>query len=238
MESVYKLFGIYRITNKVTGMSYIGKTSMNFGDRWDSHRSLLNSGTHSNPGLQSDWNEYGSDSFEFAVIQVVDDVATLDDLEIKYIAEYRTSGLSYNLHDGGSVGYNLGKHLSEETKKKIGEKNREHMTGRKLSDETKKRMSQSQSKRFESWTEDDRKRWGKMTSEAASGYKWSEEAKANFSRIQKERPNGAKFTPDDIRAIRRKKAGGATLKELAEEYNTSPAYISSIVHRRRWSGID
>ena len=73
MKDIYKQFGIYRITNILDGMSYIGKTGMNFGDRWDSHRSLLNSGSHFNKQLQNAWAEFGEDSFEFQIIESVDD---------------------------------------------------------------------------------------------------------------------------------------------------------------------
>ena len=198
MKDIYKQIGIYRITNVTNGKSYIGKTGMNFGDRWDSHRSLLNSGKHDNPYLQRAWNKYGSENFEFAIIEVVENSDSLNDLEIKYIAEYRERGLSYNLHDGGDGGYNLGKHLSEETKRKIGDKNRQNMLGRKASDETRRRMSDSQKKRYESWTDEDRRAHGVMTSAAASGYRWSEEAKLAFAKNQWEKPNSAKFTADDI----------------------------------------
>lgn len=210
---------------------------MNFGDRWDCHRAQLNGGYHDNPHLQAAWNKYGSDNFEFAVVELCDDPERLNDLEIKYIAECKQTGLCYNISDGGDGGMLLGKHLSEETKRKIGEKNRQNMLGRKLSDETRQKMSQSQIKRFESWTDEDRKEWGQKMSLATRGCKWSKEAREKFSKIQQEHPNGAKYTADDIRAIRRKRANGAKLTELAEEYHTTPTYISTIVHRRRWANI-
>ena len=238
MKDIYKTIGIYRITNKENGMSYIGKTGMNFGDRWDSHRALLRSGKHDNPYLQNAWNKYGESCFEFVVVEVVADASLLNELEMKYIAEYRKMNLSYNLHDGGDGGYNLGKHLSDVTKRRIGEKNRVNMTGRHPSEETRRRMSASHQKRYDNWTDDERKEFGKRMSKCSSGYKWSEEARSAFSKVQREHPNSAKFTPDDIREIRRKKANGAKLTELAKEYNTSPVYISHIVHRRRWEEID
>lgn len=237
MKDIYKQIGIYRITNTINNTSYIGKTGMNFGDRWDSHRSLLNANKHDNKYLQNAWNKYGSDAFEFCVVEVVDDANLLNDLEIKYIAKYRENGLSYNLHDGGDGGYNLGKHLSDETKQKIGEKNRVNMTGRKLSDETKAKMSASHKKRYALWTDEDRVAHGRLSSKCASGYKWSDESKAAFSRLQRSHPNSAKFTPDGIRSIRAKREAGAKLTSLAEEYSTTPSYISSIVHRRRWADI-
>lgn len=237
MKDIYRQIGIYRITNITNGKSYIGKTGMNFGDRWDSHRSLLNSGKHDNPHLQRAWNKYGSEQFEFAIVEVVEDTSKLNELEIKYISFYRDAGMSYNLHDGGDGGYNLGKHLSDETKRKIGEKNRTNMMGRKLSAETRKKMSESQRARYSAWADKDRRAHGEKSSRCASGYKWSEESKRAFSERQRERPNSAKFTVDDIRSIRERFANGYSQKDLAEEYHTTASYISNIVHRRRWAHV-
>lgn len=237
MKDIYQQIGIYRITNLQNGMSYIGKTGMNFGDRWDSHRALLRAGKHGNSYLQNAWNKYGEESFEFAIVEVVDDNDKLNELEIRYIADFKAREMSYNLHAGGDGGYNLGKHLSEETKRKIGEKNRAHMTGRKASAETRAKMSSSQSARYANWTEEDRVRHGKVSAERAVGYSWTDEAKRRFSARQHSSPNGAKYTPDDIRAIRAKREAGATLAELAREYGSSPSYISTIIHRHRWANI-
>lgn len=238
MKDIYKMIGIYRITNIVNGITYIGKTGMNFGDRWDCHRAQLNGGYHDNPYLQNAWDKYGEGNFEFAVVESVEDPDMLNELERKYISEYRSRGLSYNLHDGGDGGYNLGKHLSDDTKRKIGQKNRENMTGRKAGTKTKEKMSATHRKRYEGWTDEDRSAWGRKTAEAASGYRWTDESRKNFSRLQRSSPNGARFTPDDIRDIRAKAANGARTKDLASEYNTTPSYISSIIHRRRWPDID
>ncbi len=237
MKDIYKQFGIYRITNKNNGKSYIGKTGTNFGDRWDCHRAQLNGGYHDNPHLQRAWNKYGADAFEFAIVQVVDDISQLAELEMKYIAEYRAVGKSYNLHDGGDGGYNLGKHLSDETKRLIGEKNRVHMTGRKHSEATKQKMSESHNKRYGGWSEEERAKWGKLTSQKASGYHWSDDARERFAQKQRISPNGARFTPDDIRRMRKMREDGARLIDIADEFGTSPAYVSSVVHRRRWKEI-
>lgn len=237
MKDIYRQIGIYRITNLKNGMSYIGKTGMNFGDRWDSHRALLRAGKHDNRYLQNAWNKYGEDSFEFAIIEAVDDCEKLNELEIRYIADFRDRGMSYNLHAGGDGGYNLGKHLSEETKRKIGEKNRAHMTGRKASAETRAKMSSSHLARYAKWTEEDRLKHGKISAERAVGYTWTEESRRRFSERQQSSPNSAKYTPDDIRSIRAKREAGASFAELAQEYGSSPSYISAIVSRRRWANI-
>ena len=166
--SIYKEYGIYGIKNKVNNKIYVGKTIMNFGDRWDCHKSQLRGGYHDNPHLQNSWNKYGEDNFEFIIIyncENNEDVDQVNLLEIEYIKHYRDLGLSYNIHDGGDGGLLLGKHLSEETKRKIGEKNRINMTGRKASEKTKQKMSESHRKFYDAWTDEDRQEWGKKMSE-------------------------------------------------------------------------
>lgn len=72
------------------------------------------------------------------IIEILEDCSNINEKEIEYIKEYKDLGICYNISDGGDGGSNLGKHLSEETKRKIGDKNRINMTGRTASDETKK----------------------------------------------------------------------------------------------------
>ena len=234
--NIYKSFGIYRITNKVNGKTYIGKTGMNFGDRWDCHRSQLKGGYHDNPHLQNAWNKYGADNFEFDVVEEVTDASLLNELEITYIKQYRDNNLSYNMHDGGDGGYLLGKHLSDETKRKIGEKNRVNMTGRKLSKETRKKMSDSQNKRYAAWTDEERQAFGRIVAEKASGYTWSQESKTNFSKIQETKPNGAKYDVDTVHEIRRlHEQEGKSYTEISNLLNIPRPAVYLIATYRRWA---
>ncbi|MCM1277269.1 MAG: hypothetical protein NC299_18240 [Lachnospiraceae bacterium] len=50
--------------------------------------------------------------------ELLDDI---DKLEIETISKYKELGLAYNVQEGGKNGFH-GLHLSEETKRKIGEK--------------------------------------------------------------------------------------------------------------------
>lgn len=234
--SEYKQFGIYRITNLVNGKTYIGKTGVSFGDRWDCHKAQLNGGYHDNPHLQKAWNKYGSKSFEFAVVEAVDDVSVLDDLERKYIKEYRSIGECYNILDGGDGGFLLGSHLSEDARRKIGEKNRINMTGRKASEETKRKMSSSQKRRYANWTDEDRAAHGKMMSECASGYHWSQESKDKFSKMQQIKPNGATLTIDDVHEIRRLyEQEHKSYQEISEIMGIRKQNVYMIATYRRWA---
>lgn len=62
------MVGVYSITNKITGQKYIGE-STNVGSRWITHICELTRNTHYNYKLQSDWNRYGFDNFEFEVLE-------------------------------------------------------------------------------------------------------------------------------------------------------------------------
>lgn len=47
-----------------------------------------------------------------------------------------------------------------------------------------------------------------------------------------------KLTADDVREIRRKRAGGVLLQDLAREYGVNSQYVSKIVHRRAWKHVE
>jgi hypothetical protein len=105
--------------------------------------------------------KHGKENFDFKILEECEE-SQLDELEIKYIAEYETHislGKGYNIDLGGK---GRGK-MSDETKKKLrelnlGEKNsfygkkhteeslkkmREKQSGKKLSEETKQKIKES-----------------------------------------------------------------------------------------------
>lgn len=211
---------------------------MNFGDRWDCHKAQLNGGYHDNPHLQRAWNKYGADSFEFAIVEEVSDVSLLNCLEKEYIRQYRDKDKCYNIHDGGDGGFLLGKNLSEEAKRRIGEKNRINMTGKRASEETRNKMSQSQKKRYKTWTEEDRANFGKLMSKCASGYKWSQESRDSFSKLQQAKPNAAKLSIDDVHAIRRlHEEEDKSYTEISKILNIPRQNVYNIATYRRWANV-
>jgi group I intron endonuclease len=217
-DNIYFRIGIYGIRNLINGKIYVGKTGMNFGDRWDSHRSLLNNGKHDNPHLQNAWNKYKQENFEFIVIEDCS-VDELSDREKYYIKLYKDLGLAYNMHDGGDEGYNLGKHLSEETKRKIGEKNRINCLGRNASDETKDKMAKAHK--------------GKKYSQM------SEEGRKNIRQAQQKyfEQNPKKLCVDDVIEIRSLYKNGFNYSEIARKFNVTSQCISDICNYKRWKQV-
>lgn len=236
--SLYDTYGIYGIRNKVNNNLYIGKTGNNFGDRRDCHIAALRGGYGVNSHLQRAWDKYGEENFEFEVLQVCDSNDDLNALEQEYIRMCKALGNCYNIADGGEGGHLLGKHMSEETKRKIGEKNRENMLGKKASDETRAKMSVSQKARFARMTDEELDEYGKAISVYASGYKWSDEAKQRFAEKQQTEPNGAKYTVEHVKEIRRlHEECGLGYTEISEKMNISRHTVYLIATYRRWKNV-
>ena len=218
-DKIYSRIGIYGIKNILNNKIYVGKTGMNFGDRWDNHKALLRGNKHDNPYLQNAWNKYGEESFEFIVIEDCQ-VEELNDKEMYWIKYYKELGLAYNLHNGGDGGYNLGQHLSEETKRKIGEKNRVNSFGKTHSQETKQKMRESHlGKKYKPMSEE--------------GKQHDREAQEKYCL---EHPK--KLTKDDVINIRKERNDvGTTYASLAKKYNVTSQCVSDICNYKRWKSI-
>lgn len=99
------------ITNVVNDKHYIGQAK-DIEYRWMRHRSALKCGTHHNKHLQSAYNSYGSENFEYTILEECS-VCDLDQREQYYIELYDSYNTGYNLDvgGGGCKGY---KHTDEE----------------------------------------------------------------------------------------------------------------------------
>jgi len=82
------MIGIYKITNLENGKMYVGQ-SVDINRRWKNHKRLLNNNKHQNKHLQSSWNIYGSEKFEFSIIELCNE-NELDEKEIYWIDKLRT----------------------------------------------------------------------------------------------------------------------------------------------------
>lgn len=140
--------GIYSITNIKSGKVYYG-SSNNVKERWKTHRSKLRNGIHPNPHLQSSWNKYGAESFEFKIEEEIPS-DKLQDAEQCYLDWCKLCSFwSYNIgYDAECTtrGMKFGP-PSEEHRRKIGLANsgeRSANFGKKLSVETRRKMSEGQ----------------------------------------------------------------------------------------------
>ena len=111
-------FGIYAIVNKINNKKYVG-SAINFKTRWGQHRSELNKNKHDNSYLQNSWNKYGEYTFEFWVLETVENKKNLIDREQIWIDYYKSNKREngYNLRIKAES--NVGIKLTEEIKKKI-----------------------------------------------------------------------------------------------------------------------
>lgn len=62
------MIGIYKITNKINGLSYIG-LSTHIEDRWQYHKTFYNWKRESNKTLYKAFLKYGINNFSFEVLE-------------------------------------------------------------------------------------------------------------------------------------------------------------------------
>lgn len=107
-----KLCGIYCIENLANRKKYIGQ-SVDIKHRLMKHKWLLNNKKHYNSHLQSAWETYGPDGFEF---YTVEECATdaLDTKEVYYISLYDTTN-----PDNGCNTMPGGKGVTNEVREKL-----------------------------------------------------------------------------------------------------------------------
>lgn len=166
--------GIYIIANTKSGKAYVGST-VNFEQRWYSHKSLLRRDTHDNPHLQAAWNLYGEAAFEFGILEYLDDSEKLHLAEQLWMDVYREEGKE--LYNFGLAARHpmLGRKHTEEARRKISEAGK----GKHPSEETRRRLRGAQKGRAVS------KETCRRMSEGRRGMKFSEEHRRNLSKALK-----------------------------------------------------
>lgn len=234
-DNLYQRTGIYAIHCLVNNKMYIGQTEMNFGDRRDSHYSLLNNNKHHIEDLQNDWNEYGKENFEFIVLHDLQDGENITEIEKEYIKQYKNNNQAYNKAYGGIKCGGIGFHQTEESKKKIGEKNSINLTGKKQSKETVQKRAKSISQAYQNLPQEEKDRRAKMCSETNKGRKRSKDFKDHMHEMQKTKPNSAKYDVDTVRYIRHLfEQENMSNKEISDKLSIPMHTIYLITSYRRW----
>jgi len=172
---IQKNSGIYKIVHKNSGKYYVGST-VDFIKRWNVHKRNLNKNKHINLHLQHAWNKHGNDSFEFKIVEYVDNVFGRHNVELlkieqKYL-DIAKSDKDSNIDSHYNICYdatapNLGRKFSKETIIKMSNASKK----RKFSEETKKLLSHLAKERYKSQEE------RKKISDSLKGHKLSNETK-------------------------------------------------------------
>ncbi len=87
--------GVYRITHKPSGRTYIG-SSNDCKTRWRNHRNDLRKNNHHCIWLQNVWNKYDESEFVIELIQCVINIPHLFAIEQTYIDYYLSLGKLLN----------------------------------------------------------------------------------------------------------------------------------------------
>lgn len=104
-----KIIGVYSIHNDVTDEEYIG-SSDNVYRRFASHICCLNMIKHANIILQADWIKYGSYSFTFKIIEILEDKSELAEKEQFYMNERKPK---YNICQVAKKGRTINKYKAK-----------------------------------------------------------------------------------------------------------------------------
>ncbi|MDF2539765.1 MAG: transcriptional regulator, ArsR family [Herbinix sp.] len=93
--------GVIKITNRTNGKIYI-TAYPNLKNRWVTIQSQLDMGMHMNRQLQKDWNELGSEAFEYEVLEEID---TEDISDVRWEAKQLEKKWLEQLQPYGDKGY-------------------------------------------------------------------------------------------------------------------------------------
>lgn len=106
--------GVYVIACRENNHKYIGGTTTTFQRRMKLHLSNLKHGKHHSPALQADYNLYGPAAFEFRILEVVEDVTTIQERELFWMNELQPeyNGKYVAIGYGGSPVERKGKSVS------------------------------------------------------------------------------------------------------------------------------
>lgn len=146
-----KINGVYMIKNKINGKVYIG-SSNNITHRWSSHKNDLNKNKHHSRHLQTSWNKYGKENFEFKILEEIDE-GRLCEIEQKYIDFYNSCERNKGYNINPNAGSSAGRKVSEKTKKKA-------------SDRMRLKWIENREKMLEGFAKRDKKEWIKNLKES------------------------------------------------------------------------
>lgn len=128
--------GIYAIRCAPSGRVYVG-SAVNIRNRWQHHRYDLARGKSNCTRLQSAWNKYGAEAFEFSVLEYVPALTDLIAREQHWMDTLSACCRRRGLNVNPTAGSSLGAQVSARTR----DKQRTASTGRRHTPETRAKLS-------------------------------------------------------------------------------------------------
>ena len=109
-------YDIYSITCLINNKVYFGR-SQEIKKRWRAHKHMLRKSSHYNPLLQSDWNLYGEDNFDFSILHSTSDYNESILIEQRYIDSENYE--KYNIADAKKGGDTFSRNPNQERTRKL-----------------------------------------------------------------------------------------------------------------------
>lgn len=192
--------GVYQILNTVNNKCYVGSAS-NLRKRKNDHLCALRRGLHYNKRLQRSWNKHGENSFDFVVIEFVDDKNELLKREQFWIDTLDATNMAHGYNNSPTAGSNLGWKATEEMRAR----NSAAHIGKKPTPQAREKMSIAQRKRISRPHTEETKA---KISAARKLRETSDETRVKLSAAKK----GKKFSPEHRAALSASRIG-ITLSE-------------------------
>ena len=110
-----KIIGVYKISNTLCpeGKYYIGY-SCNIKQRLQTHKSTLRGGKHCNIRMQRAYEKYGSECFDYEILQECENEEEAKNVELSYLEDLTIRDKLYNLHYNSSGGDLMTYHPNKE----------------------------------------------------------------------------------------------------------------------------
>lgn len=206
--------GVYCISSIVDGKQYIGSTSLLLL-RWSNHRSELNRGKSGHPRLQEAWSLHGRASFEFTVLEYIEDKGKLKAREQYWVDKLNPEYNVCELTDSCR-----GVTRSAETREKLAA----HRRGKKLSqDSIQKREATKKAKVIV----------------YRRGFTLSKETKEKCSLALRGVGNPNSILTDDkvIEIYKRAYYGLESQSTIANDFGIPQARVSGILLGKNWKHV-
>lgn len=212
---------IYKITNNVNGLIYVGCTINSLKQRFNEHLYRCFKSDYKSK-LYNSIKKYGQENFKIELIEECD-LNTIYETEKKYIQEYDSynNGLNSTIGGEGCLGYThspeIRQKISETLKKGNSHKGKtyEELYGDRADEERLKRKNGSY--------------WNRMT---------DEERKIRVENIKRASRKNSKYSVDLVKEIKKKIKEGVKIKELKETYpQVYDNFFYDIKNGRRWKDL-